>query len=250
MLLKSWKESLLLFAPKNFKLFLLVTFKSAAESYSLLFYYFWWLLLLAFALAFGCFYHICMPVDNILHWLYQCLQLILFCILVILVRPSLMVKNRIYVRNQLQQSWFGFLMLYGIISLYITALFVVLLTMGWIDHIFTHFYGGMPLLLFYNDLPVIVMPSFIIPCMFYYDSAKYMADLLGSLWRGMIMILFNLPFFMISMLFFIGFYGLLLTFFDFYGYYLFFSFIPFVVSYFKNIYVKRLHDQFNLYYVA
>lgn len=42
-LLQSWKESLKLFVPKNFKLFALVTLKTMEQTYSLLLSYFWWL---------------------------------------------------------------------------------------------------------------------------------------------------------------------------------------------------------------
>ena len=57
--LRSWKESLLVFIPKNFKNFMLVTLKNAMSVYAHLAYNFWWLLLLAFVTNIGCFYPQC-----------------------------------------------------------------------------------------------------------------------------------------------------------------------------------------------
>jgi len=45
-LLQSWKESLAIFAPKNFKLFFLVTLKAILETFVALFRYCWAPLLL------------------------------------------------------------------------------------------------------------------------------------------------------------------------------------------------------------
>ena len=53
-LLKAWQDSLDIFRPANFKLFLLVTLHSAWQSYKILFKYFWWLIMLsAFGLSMG-----------------------------------------------------------------------------------------------------------------------------------------------------------------------------------------------------
>jgi hypothetical protein len=51
-LLQSWKESLVIFLPKNFKLFFLVTIKAILGTFSALFYYCWLPILLYFACHF------------------------------------------------------------------------------------------------------------------------------------------------------------------------------------------------------
>ncbi len=43
---QTWRDSLTIFLPKNLKLFLLITLKSIIETYKTLFRYFWWLILL------------------------------------------------------------------------------------------------------------------------------------------------------------------------------------------------------------
>jgi len=51
-LLQSWKDSLSLFKPKNFKLFALVTLKTIGGTYWLLLKYFWWLVVIDIAWEF------------------------------------------------------------------------------------------------------------------------------------------------------------------------------------------------------
>lgn len=225
LLLRSWKESLLIYVPKNFKLFLLVTIKSAVQTYGYLIYYFWWLLLLLILLDVGCYYPECLLPSGL--WNFFDLLVKACCLLItfILARSSLSLKNVHYIIEQLYKSWFGFFLLY-LIFYFLFKFF---------SYIF---------------FALVLMPIFICALFFYLDTFGSLQDLLLSWWRGIMMYLFNAPFFLVVSCVVAFLWYQTASSYSIYGTYIFFLFVPFMVSYFKNMYVKRLHDQFNLYYAA
>jgi hypothetical protein len=94
-LLQSWKDSLSLFKPKNFKLFALVTLKTIGQTYRLLLKYFWWIALLYVAVHF---INISATVFGIsLQALATAFLLFIwFFVSCLIVRPSISQKNYAY----------------------------------------------------------------------------------------------------------------------------------------------------------
>ncbi len=251
-LLRSWKESLALFVPKNFKLFLLVTIKSAVETYGFLVYYFWWLMLLVLVFDMGCYYPECVLKGTTWARIETTLKLLLLFVLFVLVRPSVPLKNYTYIKQQIRKSLLGFLVIYGFfymirpeIGSFVMNSFSKLLGPS------TAFNLLYTLLIFiYDDAPLVILPVFVFSVLFFLDSVGSIKEFFLSVWRGIKMFFFNFPFCLLSIMIVLLIWKGLLATFGIYGQYLFFSFIPFVVSYFKNMYVKRLHDQFNLYFAV
>lgn len=248
-LFRSWKESLLLFVPKNMKLFLLVTLKSALETYSFLIYYFWWLLLLTIVFDLGCYYPECMVSGTMLHIASLLANILLLFTLFTLARPSIAVKNRAYWYEQLRKSYIGFTCLYiilfgmrqllGILLIYICIALCGLPLYDMLSGFFMFVYG---------TAPMVVIPVFTFAELFFLDSTGSCKGFFLSIWRGFVMFIYNAPFCMISVIFLYLVWEVMFMLFGIYRIYLFFPFIPFMLSYFKNMYVKRLHDQFNLYF--
>lgn len=224
LLLRSWKESLLIYIPKNFKLFLLVTIKSALQTYGYLIYHFWWLLLLVILVDTGCYYPECLLPGSLWVFANMFLKALSLFIIFMLSRPSVSLKNIHYIVEKLPNFGLGFLLFY--IFFYIVVAAFKVLIVG-----------------------LIMVPILICSLLFYLDTAGSLEDVVLSLWRGIKMYLFNFPFFLLSAIVVLGIWYQV-TLLSIYWKYVFFLFVPFVVSYFKNMYVKRLHDQFNLYYAA
>jgi hypothetical protein len=224
LLLRSWKESLLIYIPKNFKLFLLVTLKSAMQTYGYLIYHFWWLFLLVVLVDTGCHYPECLLPGSLWLFLSMFIKALFLLVVFMLSRPSVELKSGHYIIEQLSKFGLGSLLLY--IFFYILVTLIKVLIVG-----------------------LVVIPIFVCILLFYLDTSGSLEDICLSLWRGIKMYLFNLPFFLLSaMVVSVIWYQVSLH--SIYWKYIFFLFVPFVVSYFKNMYVKRLHDQFNLYYAA
>lgn len=224
LLLRSWKESLLIYKPKNLKLFLLVTIKSALQTYGYLIYHFWWLFLALVLVDVGCYYPECLLPGSLWVLLNVLIRGLFLLVIFMLSRPSVPLKNFHYIMEQLYRFGFGFLVLYILFHMLITS--VQILIAG-----------------------LIMMPIFICALLFYLDSAGSLVDIGLSLWRGIKMYAYNMPFFVVAAII-VSAIWYCLPIHSIYWKYIFFLFVPFVVSYFKNMYVKRLHDQFNLYYAA
>ena len=96
--LQSWKDSLSLFKPKNFKLFALVTLKTIGETYLTLFKYFWWFIVLCILWEYM-YAPLYSPVTSGVYEVYGLLQYILTFISCVIVRPSVMQKNYSYFKN-------------------------------------------------------------------------------------------------------------------------------------------------------
>lgn len=216
LLMQSWKESCIMLKPKNIKLLALVTFKASKQAYSILLNSFWWLFLLIIVIQASCYYPECIFKGDWSYYIVQILKLLLYAIMCAVARPSLALKNSAY------------LSIY-IFRCLITACLLLL-------------------------LPAMAQVSFsmllLFATFFYLDSYGSWQDLLLSLVRSIVMFMYNLPMCIFSMgVAFLWYKGLLLVFGVSSSYFCPLV-MPLALAWVKNIYVKRLHDQFNIYYTV
>ena len=225
-LVQSWIESLTLLKPKNAQLFIMVTIKSIIEAYKVMIKYWAWVPVLMvasyfvlpqFGVAYG--------VDVVSRWLYQ---LLLFATCAA-TRPSIMKKDCAYFRSQM------YAFIYIVIFLFLS-----------------------PAALW----PSSFSPFYIFFVLFFLDSAQRPKNLFVSLWNSLKMIVFNYPLLAIIGLCF-GIISVFNTFFimplmyqinDPFGVLMFareilgLLLLPIGVCFYAHIYIKKLHDQFDLYF--
>ncbi len=238
-LLQSWADSLQLLKPKNLQLFLMVTLKSIIEAYKLYFKYFWWSIVLVVVLFFIAPDYVvafrARDMSSIARYielagLAYILYTLSFLSVCFATRPSIEKKNCHYFRQQFKKVifywliWIVVFMILGIknVRMSVMSLLIVASWSWW--YIFT--------------------------VLFFADSAGGLKNLFLSMWHAAKMGLFNfpllaimfialrLPAIMVSKYFFITpivnhIIGTLL--------------LPIGICTFANIYIKRLHDQFDLY---
>jgi hypothetical protein len=254
-LVQAWIDSLSLLKPKNLKLFLLVTLKSVTDTYKILLKYWWWL----FGIIIGCFVVSYLRDDSVMGirnfsvqdgllvidyswteklsaWVYQ----VLLFATIVATRSSLEQKDCTYFRR------------YMIYFLLIVPLLFIVPLKFW---------------------PTSMSPLYFFALLFFLDSPKRLlylqkinghraCDLLFSVIRALKMIIYNFP-----LLLCIGLAIRILE--DTFGY-LFISpllvsgvplfrifrifhiigvaLLPVSVCLYTNIYIKKLHDQFDLYF--
>jgi hypothetical protein len=254
-LIQSWMDSLSVLKPKNLQLFLMVTLKSILEAYKLMFKYFWWVLLLQLV----CYMQIGTAYFMRAFFIAAGLQSLLFFMICAATRPSIVKKNCAYFRSQL----FSFLCYMGFLAGIAGIVFVLKLSLP------TLFY-----VLFYTCVPFFIL--------FFLDSEKNIKSYFLSMWYALKMILFNLPLIAcayVALFIFneslIWIVDLLMSFLN-QGIVMLVSnfrvlrpalfflfsvtgglqalvsqgilFMPVGICLYANIYIKRLHDQFELYY--
>lgn len=249
-LLRSWKESLLIFIPKNFKLFLLVTLKSSVELYGNLIYFFWWLVLAAFVFLVGGHYPAWATAGLMWHLIGDLLMISLVFVWFMLARPSVLPKGYTYFKHHIKKTAVGFICIYVLFNIVRSALLSLptqmimrsLLTGAFLNPLYVYMRFRL------DFIPFIVFPPFICAVLFYFDSDGGLRSWLLSIARGLVMYLYNLPFCIVSMFLFFLIWCILALFSYEFAWYLLWLFVPVVLSYFKIMYVKRLHDQFNLYF--
>ncbi len=245
-LIQSWIDSLQLLKPKNLHLFALVTLKSIIEAYKLMFKYFWWVIvLLVFCFVAPYFFphvHTAELADTIFGitrltfnhfarhiafflscWLYE----LLFLAVCFSTRPSVTQKNCDYFRTQFKK-----IILYW--------LFVPLFS--WSS---ASYYG------------------YIFTVLFFADSEGGPKNFLLSIWNAIKMVVYNLPLVVpVGMVVYLTGWaggqliGQILTSDSIAIYPQFFLslnlagalLLPLGVCTFANIYIKKLHDQFDLYF--
>jgi len=233
-LVQSWKDSLQLLKPKNFKLFVMVTIKSIIEAYKIYVMHFWWALLFIIVCAgashfvqlnHSLFYNI--QYKHVLFytscWLFE----LLFLATCFSTRPSILQKDTVYFVKQFKK-----------------------------------------IILFWIFMPLFTWSSatyygFIFTVLFFADSEGGPKNFLLSLWKAIKMVVFNLPLILIlgGIIYLSGWLGgqglaqLLITYnIPLYPqWYLIFNvlgalLLPIGVCTYTNIYIKRLHDQFDLYF--
>ncbi len=217
-LVQSWVDSLTLLKPKNLQLFVMVTIKSILEAYTLYFKYFWWLLL---ALPLLCLF--IMPNGSIQYIVLLCIVYFLYGILFLgtcfITRPSILQKDCTYFRTQFKKIILYWLLL----MLLLVPLFLVSSYSPW----------------------------YVFFILFFADSEGGFKNFLLSMWNGLKMMLYNFPLifvmnFCCSVLVFIVNYMFVITPLTqaIIGAFL----IPIGVCTYANIYIKKLHDQFDLYF--
>ncbi len=226
-LLEAWKSSMALFKPKNFKLFMLVTLKATIDTYRVWFTYWGWI----FALCVLVFW-----VDGAIAQSILVSDLafgiglpLLFFTLCLSVRPSVYLKN------------------FGYFTQYLKHLFHF--SIWAILFMATNYAVGFEfsLLSFF----------FIFSVLFLLDSDGSIKASLYSLFRGLKMVWFNIPFCVITIVVFKMFTFVLLFIVN-----LVFSnqlmtdeivmlgvmaILPLPISFITNFYTKKVHDQFGLY---
>jgi hypothetical protein len=277
-LLRSWQESLKLFLPSNFKLFMLTVLKSAVETYGYLMYYFWWLVLIFALLFIGS-----MNMDPELlavmpaEWMGSILGvtgMLLWLVLILIVRPSLREKGPVYFKQSIKKNilgFFAYVVLWSYARFYIGNIFMYLLyQVGLLEQHIAHipilsdivqfkgmfFFWYISMLYFW--MPLILLPGFLFSVLFFADSEGSLREWLRSLWRAVKMVVYNWPFIFLSLVVFLLIGIALLMFFyslrhavaEYFSAasIIFFCLIPFIVTYLKNFYIKRVHDQFKLYF--
>lgn len=290
-LLVSWGESLKIFSPKNLLQFLSATATTIVQAYRVWLKYFWWLLVanvvLAFAVAVS---PVPVPLGGVslelLVWfaklyLHVASRFLLVFTLYLSVRPSIEPKTLSY-----------FLSYWHYCAVY--AVFYVVASLG-LTYFNNLFYTlQLPHAVFYAYVHVIQnifmihpmvgssymahfqysSPVFIFLTLFYLDSRGGVGDLIWSVWRGIKMLVYNLPFcyltywivghwLMMPLLstvstpfdelahqYFVGKLGLLIHFLEMFREALGLLYFPLLLGLFSMFYAKRVKEQPNLYYSA
>lgn len=215
--LQSWRESLELFLPNNLSKFLLVTLKTLYEGCFVIFKYFWWLIVLQIILNLGS-----IPTYNVISF---GIQLLLYFCIIAAMRPSVDQKNLFYF---LSRIIYYFLF-------YIVAKILFLLVSTPLHEFWIADRAVDLLLIFYM--------------LFLLDQRLTFGGIITALIRAIKMVLYNLP----ACCIFFGLMGLL--------YSLLFTVLnvqqPMIALIFlhtifvaivTNFYIKRVHEQFKVYY--
>ncbi len=241
-ILQAWGESLTIFKPSNFKLFILVTLRSLGQTYVTLATRFWIVLLIAL-LTEGVPYWLLTCMASYEHeplvWGMTLLWVAIFlgtvlisiglCFTIFLsARPSVLLKD-----------W-SYLLSYRRHFLYFVPIFFCAML---IRHLV--------LLPFVYSIFVIA---------FLLDSDARLVSAARSLWRAGVMVLYNAPFVCITSILFVGlFYPINLflsadvawsSFLFFIARFVLVHFVqlPIMICFYMNFYSKKIHEQFTLYY--
>jgi len=231
-LVQSWVDSLSLLKPKNLQLFMMVTIKATLEAYKLYFKYFWWLLFSLGGLFFIAPNYVASYLIRDMKALAsyatilgvaRLLYSILFLAICFATRPSIMQKNCMYFREQFGKFLLYWLMIFSAIANKFTGLFVL------------------------SSYSV----AYIFFVLFFADSDGGLKSFFLSLWNTLKMIVYNAPLLVImGFAFYVPMLIVCRLLFD--------SplltiivkalLLPIGVCTYSNIYIKKLHDQFDLYF--
>ncbi len=251
-LIQSWIDSLALLKPKNAQLFVMVTIKSILDTYKLMLKYWWW----AVVLMIVCYYvpimfpmiHIYEPGDTVMgisrmtfnhfaghiavflsFWLYE----LLFVAVCLSTRPSIAKKDAHYFGEQFKKSIIYWLLLPLVLWPSGTSPWAVFLVLFFIDsaggpkNFFLSMWNALKMVVFNCPLLVVVfglivyLPVWLLRNIFYNGTTLQHLLLASLLPTAKIAVTDNLL-------------GALL--------------LPIFVCTYANIYVKKLHDQFDLYF--
>lgn len=218
LLLQSWKESFDICKPKNLKLLGLVTLKSIVQAYTVLLSYLWWLILLLISLELSCYYLSDCLLYDASRYLIVGIKIMLCICMFAIARPSGGLKDMDYMKQ------------YSIKSMWVGLLYALI-----VSHV---------------SYPMFFIVSMIsaFAVFFYLDSYGTVTDLVMSFVRALLMVIYNLPVCLLCIFVCIVCFQLLYLAIGTYSTNLLFFLLPCLLAFIKNIYVKRLHDQFNLYY--
>lgn len=252
----SWRDSLKIMIPKNFKLFLLVTLNAFIQALKPMVISLWWFFIPWFGLEVASFwgyrFTYAISLEAYILLLILLRQAALF-LLYLSVRPSVKIKNNAYYLSY----FFRFILFvlsdwgvwFGLNAAYQYPIFNKIMHYG----LFL-----LPWTPLYLISPIVIFTFF-----FYLDSDGSILSLLRSIWQGFKMLIYNYPFCVLSMsvLYAILIAGswihtIILSSLDSYAIQLgvigifallFVIFLILTICYFNNFYVKKVHDQFNLY---
>lgn len=240
-LLRSWKDSLSLFLPKNFKLFFLVTLKGIVQVYKNLFKYFWWLIL-----ATGVIDYVFARYGNALS---NSMVIGAGLSILLLLWFTFYFVQYLTIRPSLKPKGYEYYFEYGIYFLYF-------ILYSLIAYVIRYAYQALWYPFVVADLLIYLSPLLTFCILFLLDSDGTFVSALYSVVRGFKMFLYNLPFCIIFYSFFwIATYVLFITIFSVFGPQSFLLsaivaalLTPIPLCFLNNFYIKRLHDQFGLYY--
>lgn len=219
----SWKDVLQLFKPDNAKLFGLVTLNAVVHTYRTILYYWWWLLLGTLWLI---------GRDNgHWAWLPTLALFMLMAVMCLAARPSTLRKDCNYFFSY-GKHWFGF----------------VLFFITWLMLLHTLARLGVPS--WFAKLPLYapVFAYFSVTTLFMFDTDGTWHNLIRSWYRGLLFVVYNLP----ACLVFFCLFGLIADAISMLSWQwaatVFVLFWPVPLCTYTNLYVKRVHEQFPLYF--
>jgi hypothetical protein len=254
-LLQSWADSLTLFKPKNLQAFVLMTFKSIVETYKIVGHYFWWVILLIVMCAVAPYFinlHEYMVYNiqykHVFFIVSVCLYQLLFIATCLSARSSIEQKDSQYFIAQFKRMIFVWLFV---------SLFVVLFVadFDYVGSLITS-HATVFTILFFADSESYVEKKFMLP-------SNGFEKFLLSLWKSIVMTMYNLPLMMIvtnvmRVLIWVGSQciGKLVIASGMPIYPQWFLFdnvagallLPIFVCLYSNIYIKKVHDQFDFYF--
>ena len=242
-LVPAWKNALALFYPSSFKLFILITIQSIIEAYKIIIHYWWWLLVLTGGTLFW------WNNTKFFFFLFATLYYLLIFAFSLATRPSVARKNIAYFRSYFIlffPTMAGFLSIKLLGALLIE---IIGIKMGQRQSIY----------LLIKSFSYATQVFFIF---FFLDSDHTGEQLLQSLLRSVKMTIYNYP---VCLIFGVIILGLEMAFSFFVGSFLFawgqvglllriislvniFMFVPIQLSIFANVYIKKLHEQYDYYF--
>ena len=215
-LIQAWVSSLSLLKPKNAQLFFLVTVKSIIECYKVILRYWWWLVMVLVVCVTSVILQDNMKASGLeilVMWLYQ-LMIFVVCI---------------STRSSLSQKDCEYFIKYAVFFGYSAMCLLLLPYIFW---------------------PTPLSPFYFFILFFFLDSAKGWKDFLFSIGRAFRMIIYNYPLMIVIGLILYTpvycvqvFMGLTPVIQTLVGVFL----MPISICTYANVYIKKLHDQCELY---
>ena len=243
-LFQSWKESLLIFKPQNFKLFLLVTLKAIADTYRVWLKYWGWLFIVN--IVFVGISQIGGQAQPYVQVIADYIESTILFMLFLIVRPSLRPKNYAYFMSYKSSMYFIYV---GAVA--VATIFVWLATWTLFNHLLLLFIPKWIALNTWFVYGMFLAYLFSFYTLFLLDGDCTTQNALASFIRSGKMIGYNLPFIMPSFIFFIILLLIIRPFINlgpvvYQNALIFLAPIP--LCFLTNFYIKRLHDQFDLYF--
>lgn len=252
-LLQSWRDSLLIFVPKNFSLFFLVTVNNALRTYRHLLFYFWWLIIMQVLVQPFILFSLLAYVKvspEMMHSVARGIQMVIASLwlsaVYLCVRPSVLQKSIEY----FSQYFFSipyligwtfllfFLHSYFFIPLIVKVPFALVIV-GWIFWLYV--------------ISVAVLFAF-----FLLDERITIVNALQALRRAVLMSWYNVPALLVVSGTLIGMWTLLdlvrigvhagIVIDGIWQLITMLFFIPIMILFVCTLYIKKVHDQFVLYF--
>lgn len=238
-LLESWKDSLSLFKPKNFKLFALVTLKTIGQTYWLLLKYFWWVQLGVIGLYFW------FPQSNLRELIQYLVYCIWLAIVALCVRPSVAKKNYAYFSKYLLYLpviIVGFVAIHDLLELHIQGRYLIM---------FACFVAQLLFIFFMFDMSFGVknaLKSLVFAIKMFWYNAPGLFLIIGA---NFVLVILQIRILqgVIQSAIWESLHGHHIQYFFKCMYFFnYFIVIPIIVSIIGNFYIKRLHEQPQLYF--